>query len=198
MSISESIYQFRVDLCEIKPPIWRRIQVPSSYTFLGFHCAISDAMGWLDSHLHEFIFKKSQGSEIIIGDPRNYEDYPEGESPDILNEHKIRISQFFIKPKDKGIYIYDFGDYWIHLVLLERIIPKEEGALYPRCIKGKRRCPPEDVGGVSGYEDLLRIMNDPDDDEYEYTMSWCDGPYDPDIFDCTKVKFMGSCSKSKE
>lgn len=194
----ESVYQFRIDLCDIKPPIWRRIQVPSSYTFVKLHDALSDAMGWQDYHLHEFIFKRSQGSDIVIGDPSHYEDYPVGQVPDVLNEQIIRISQFFIKPHDRGIYIYDFGDYWNHIVLLEKILPKEEGISYPRCIKGKRRCPPEDVGGTGGYEDLLRVMNDPNDEEYENMMSWCGGPYDPDYFDCAKIKFRGLHSKSKK
>lgn len=148
--------------------------------------------------LDENIFFWSKQVILLVLNPSHYEDYPVGQVPDILNEEVIRISQFFLKPHDKGIYIYDFGDYWNHIVLLEKILPKEEGISYPRCIKGKRRCPPEDVGGTGGYEDLLRVMNDPDDEEYEKAMSWCGGPYDPDFFDCTKVKFRGSHSKSKK
>lgn len=197
MNPPEFIYQFRIDLCDINPPIWRRIQVLSSIPFSSFHEVISDAMGWQDYHLHEFLFKRSQGSEIIIGDPSRYENHPEDNVLDVLNEEIIRISQFFLKPHDKGVYIYDFGDFWNHKVLLEKILPIEEGVSYPRCIKGKRRCPPEDVGGVSGYENLLRIMQDPDDEEYESTMSWCNGPYDPEMFDCTCVVFRGSGSKPK-
>lgn len=180
----EQVYQFRVDLLEIKPAIWRRIQVPETYNFQEFHVAISDAMGWYDCHLHEFVFKSGLNQKIIIGIPDEDELwYP------VLDENKVLLSRVFQKPKDKCRYIYDFGDYWIHSVVLEKILHREVRIQYPRCIKGKRRCPPEDVGSVSGYEELLRIMKNPEDQEYQRMMSWCGGPFDPDEFDCSQVKF---------
>lgn len=183
---SDTVFQFKITLLDTKPPIWRRIQVPATYNFYELHMAITDAMGWLDYHLHEFEIKDPRtGVEVKIGiaSKIDMDDYIP------LDENKKSIATYFREPKDACRYEYDFGDYWVHRIVLEKILSREEGMSYPRCIKGKRRCPPEDVGGTYGYENFLSIMADPDHEEYEWTMSWCDGPYDPEEFDCSRVRF---------
>ncbi|MBN1165817.1 MAG: plasmid pRiA4b ORF-3 family protein [Methanospirillaceae archaeon] len=183
---SDMIFQFKITLLDTKPPIWRRIQVPATFHFNELHLAISDSMGWDDYHLHEFeVPDQRTGTEMrigIISDDDMDDDNP-------LDENKRSIATYFKNPKDVCRYVYDFGDYWVHRIALEKILPKEEGISYPRCIKGKRRCPPEDVGGIDGYEELLSVMADPDHEMYEEMMSWCNGPYDPEEFDCSQVRF---------
>jgi len=84
-------------------------------------------------------------------------------------------------------YEYDFGDSWDHTLLVEKILPSQEGARYPICLKGKRACPPEDVGGVWGYENFLEAFRNPDHDEHEEYLTWIGGEFDSDAFDLEEV-----------
>jgi Plasmid pRiA4b ORF-3-like protein len=187
---NQSIFQFKITLLEINPPIYRKIQVPDSYSFWDLHVALQDAMGWLDYHLHAFRFYKSNQQTIEIGIPDNtFDDLM------VLPGWDVAITDYFKELGDKALYEYDFGDGWQHEVLLEGILLREKGVKYPNCIAGKRACPPEDCGSVSGYYHLLEILEDPSNDEYEDTIEWLKGhaknyyPYLPDEFDAGKVKF---------
>jgi Plasmid pRiA4b ORF-3-like protein len=81
------------------------------------------------------------------------------------------------------VYEYDFGDGWEHVVLLEKVLPPEQGVDYPRCTAGKRACPPEDVGGVWGYESFLETIRDPSHPEHDDMLEWAGGEFDPEQFD---------------
>ncbi len=181
------VYQFRITLKGIKPPIWRRIQVPEIYTFWDLHVAIQDAMGWDDYHFHEFeVVNLSTGLKVNIGIPT-----PEDEffSREVLPGWKEKIADFFSMENRTARYVYDFGDDWEHKIQLEKILPREKGVKYPICIKGKRACPPEDCGGVWGYAELLEIIKDPRHEEYEEMMEWLGGDFDPEHFDVNEVSF---------
>ncbi|MBF0557120.1 MAG: plasmid pRiA4b ORF-3 family protein [Nitrospirae bacterium] len=113
----KQIYQFKITLQGIKPPVWRRIQVPEVYTFWDLHVAIQDAMGWWDSHLHEFKIinpETMESEEIGIPVEDNYDDDFE-----ILAGWQKMISDYYTIENKKSEYIYDFGDDWIHIVVLE-------------------------------------------------------------------------------
>lgn len=180
----QQIYQFKVTLKEIKPLIWRRIQVPATYTFWDLHVAIQDAMGWLDYHLHQFNIQNSKsGREDEIGMP--HEEYENN----TLAGWEAPIASYFSLENKKAKYIYDFGDDWKHRILLEKILPQKPGLHYPICIAGKRACPPEDCGGVWGYENLLEIIQDKKHEEYESTMDWLGGRFNPEEFDVKNVHF---------
>jgi len=180
------VYQFKITLKEAKPPIWRRIQVPETYTFYDLHVAIQDAMGWSDSHLHQFEMKDpSSGEEVEIGIPD--EDF--ADESETLPGWKHKIADYFSVKNPKAEYIYDFGDNWEPLVQLEKILPRAEKVSYPICIDGKRACPPDDCGGVWGYMDLLKTISNPDDEEYEDMMEWLGGEFDPEHFDPEDVHF---------
>lgn len=186
----KSVYRFKIELLEIEPPIWRRIEVPSAYSFWDLHVAIQDSMGWLDYHLHQFSFlPKGKRKPIHIGIP----DQDFGQN--VLAGWKIPITAFFVEPGSVAGYDYDFGDDWRHQVVLEGILLPEQGATYPRCIGGERACPPEDCGGVPGYYNLVEIVRDPSHEEYEEMVYWLQNhaknyhPYDPGHFDQNKVEF---------
>lgn len=190
MATSKLIYQFRIDLLGIKPGIWRRIQVPADYSFWDLHVAIQDSMGWLDYHLHEFRVKRSSGRKVIeIGIPDTETDR------DILAGWEVPISDYFAEPGVVAAYDYDFGDGWQHKVLLEGVLLKELSVKYPVCIAGERACPPEDCGGVPGYESLLRVLSKPRTNEYKDMVSWLKGhaknyfPYQTEHFSPEEVKF---------
>lgn len=178
------IYQFKITLQGIKPPIWRRIQVYASCSFLDLHVAIQNAMGWQGYHLHQFeIMNPKYGEEDFIGipDEKGWSDL------EIRPGWKTRIAPYFAYTI-KALYEYDFGDSWRHKIILEKIMPLEPGVTYPRCLAGKRACPPEDCGGIGGYEKLLQIMKNPEHREYEKRMKWLRG-FDPEAFNPADVMF---------
>lgn len=170
------VYQLKITLKESKPPIWRRVEVADDITLARLHQIIQAAMGWTDSHLHMFsVGRVSYG----VPDP----DYDE----DVRDERRHRLSQLLIAPKQKVSYEYDFGDSWTHEVLLEKVLPPEPGATYPRCTAGKRACPPEDCGGVWGYADFLEAIADPEHPEHEELLEWVGGEFDPEQFEIAEA-----------
>ena len=180
------VYQFKVTLQGIKPAIWRRIQVLDTYTFWDFHVAIQDAMGWQDCHLHQFkILNPKTGQVDFIGIP----DDEEFLDMEIYPGWKERISSYFALSNKQASYEYDFGDDWRHKILFEKVLPSEAGLTYPRCIAGKRACPPEDCGGIWGYEEMLNIINNPEHEEYYGQLEWLGGKFNPEEFDPQQVKF---------
>ncbi len=173
------VFQFKISLLNIKPPIWRRIQVPETYTFWDLHVAITDCMGWLDYHLHEFIIKNPiTGKKVHIGIPAD--DEWEDEEP-FLPGWEYKIAPFFTTENPRADYLYDFGDFWEHRVRLEGIFKKDKEIDYPICIGGKRSAPPEDCGGLSGYEEIL------EGNDEEYAEHYQD--FDPEHFSVSQVRF---------
>jgi len=178
------VYQFKIALRDSKPTVWRRIQVPETYTFWDLHVAIQDVFGWSDYHLHEFeIIDPTSKRKVRIGIPENDFDR------EVLPVWKHRIADYFSMDNKKSDYTYDFGDNWEHKIELERILPREKRVKYPVCVKGKRACPPEDCGGVWGYEELLEAIKDPKHEQHEEMLEWIGGEFDPEHFDVKEVYF---------
>lgn len=187
MPVRKQIFQFKVTLKGVKPPIWRRIQVPGSYSFWDLHVAIQDAMGWLDYHLHEFRLNDRDGRVLSLG-------IPEGEfDNEIQPGWQFQIAEYLNLVHPTCEYVYDFGDDWRHQVALEKILPAEPGASYPRCLKGRRACPPEDSGGPWSYQELLEVLADPQHEQYAELSAWveslAEGAFDPEAFDPAGVVF---------
>ena len=173
---SKSIYQIKISLIGVKPPIWRTVLVPSNLGLGPFHGVIQVAMGWTDSHLHQFI-----ANQVFYGIP---DDDFELEMED---ETKYKLSQLLKKEKDTITYEYDFGDSWEHKILLEKIFPFDTKTVLPVCIKGKRACPPEDCGGIWGYEELLETISNPKHPDHEDMLKWLGGELDPEEFDLEEI-----------
>lgn len=171
------IYQLKVTLDETDPPIWRRVLVPGDMTLPKLHRVLQVVMGWYDSHLHQF---KAGGASYGVPDP----EFPE---LDTKNERSVRLSQLAPRDKDRFIYEYDFGDSWEHEIVVEQILPAAPGAQYPICVEGKRACPPEDCGGVWGYESFLEAISDRDHPEHDDMLRWAGGAFDPEAFDLSRV-----------
>jgi hypothetical protein len=183
---SQQIFQFKITLNEISPTIWRRIQVPGDYSFWDLHVAIQDVMGWLDYHLHEFELKHPDSQTTVrIGIPDEDFDW----SRETLAGWVVAIADYFTEANRTAVYTYDFGDSWVHQIELERIDSRSPQKKYPLCIGGERACPPEDVGGVWGYESFLEIIQDPEHEEYEEMLAWVGGEFDPGSFDPNEVRF---------
>lgn len=178
----KQVYQIKVTLKEIKPAIWRRLLIPSNITFNKLHKIIQAAFGWQDYHLFNFDFKDTV---VCIPDP----DYGPGELyGDVveLNAKREKIDRLLLDRR-RCVYTYDFGDNWEHEIVLEDVIAAEEGTKYPVCIEGARHRPPEDVGGVPGYENFLKIINDPKHPEHDNYLLWAKKDtggrkFDPEYF----------------
>ena len=170
------VYQLKITLLHCNPPIWRSVLVPDSITLYKLHQIIQLAMGWTNSHLHQFIIEN--GYYGIPG--------PDDVLP-VIDERRFRLSHITTVENYKFFYEYDFGDGWEHEILVEKIQPPETGIRYPLCIKGKRACPPEDIGGVWGYEEFLNAINDPNHEKHDDYLEWCDGEFDPEDFNLEKV-----------
>lgn len=174
-----NVYEFKITLKGSKPPVWRRIQVPETYTFWDLYVAIQDAMGWTDSHPHEFKLKNPlTGEESRIGIPDAKNIFPSDIK--VLKGWEEKIADWFSPHDDTAEYIYDFGDNWIHRVKLEKILPRNKNIAYPKCINGKRACPPENCGGIWGYEEICRGENE----SQEHFKG-----YDPNRFNPEKIRF---------
>ena len=172
------ICQLKITLRYMRPPVWRRVQVPSDITLAKLHRIIQVAMGWYDSHLHQFIV-----GERYYGVP-SIDEFSELE---LTDEKKARLSQVLSKSKQKMVYEYDFGDGWEHEILLEKVLQTDPGVRYPRCMGGARACPPEDCGGVGGYANFLQAISDPNHEEHDEYLEWIGGEFDPEKFDLDLV-----------
>jgi hypothetical protein len=173
----DTIYQIKVTLRDSKPPIWRRIQVRSDTRLDQMHTILQEVMGWDSYHLHQF---------IIFGDYYG-EPHDDFDFIDMKDHRKYKLNDFLTEAGVKFVYEYDFGDSWEHILLLEKILSAEKDAQYPVCLKGKRACPPEDVGGIWGYEDFLEAIADPEHEEHEDYLEWIGGDFDPEEFDPEKI-----------
>lgn len=180
------VFQFKITLQDTNPPIWRRIQISDLCSFWDLHVAIQDAMGWWDYHLHHFELKHP------IEESKQYMGIPDDEGfDDTLNtlpgwDYKVRD---FLRDNQTFTYTYDYGDNWLHLIEYEGEYPKQAKVKYPICVAGERACPPEDVGGIPGYERFIQIITTPRHSERKSLLEWVGGKYDPNKFNLKKVKF---------
>lgn len=173
-NIDALIYQIKVTLENSKPPIWRRLLVRSDISLADLHAIIQAAFGWWDYHLHQFIV---DGTYYGEPDP-DYLDYV-----DMHDEQTVTLGQIAVDEGFKFRYEYDFGDSWLHQVLVEKILPPDPDQDYPVCIKGRRARPPEDVGGIWGYYCFLKAIQDPEHEEYDEYLEWVGGEFNPEAFD---------------
>ncbi len=169
-----TLYQLKITLNHTKPAIWRCVKVNSTITLPKLHKVIQTVMGWEDYHLHQFEI----GRDIRYGQVN-----PEWDNYGTLDERRVKLNTLLIAPKDTLTYTYDFGDSWKHTVLLEKTLEESATPAYPECIEGKMACPPEDCGGVSGYEQLLDTLSDPTHEDYEETIEWLGEGFSPAAFD---------------
>lgn len=181
-STPTEIYQLKVTLKYSKPPIWRRLLVPSSVTLKELHSILQAAFGWTNSHLHQFIVTEF-GIDTYYGAPHpDYDDYLE-----MQDERKFTLKHIAPGEKAKFIYEYDFGDSWEHIVLVEKVLPPDPAQTYPACIKGRLACPPEDVGGMWGYYQFLDAIQHPEHPEHAMYVDWMGDDFDPSDFDLDDI-----------
>ena len=208
------IYTLRISLRNSKPPIWRRVAVPSDITLGQLHEVIQIAMGWTNSHLHQFVLRdkslKPSRDEIRkVGEADIWDDAfmarmrgervftmlttPFGDPIEDMegeDEDAVTLAEVCPKVKSKLTYEYDFGDGWEHTIEVQKIEEPKPGVEYPVCLAGKLACPPEDCGGIYGYYHMLDVVADAAHEEHDDLVEWLGDDFDPDAFDIDEVNDM--------
>jgi hypothetical protein len=169
--VDPRIYEVRVSLEWIDPEIWRRFRVPGDITLAKLHYVLQNVMGWHGGDYHAHVFWTPNGKYGV----------PSGPYTDMIDETKVTLGEMIHNDGREFMYVYDYGDQWRHVLTVENILDGEPGADYPVCIAGARACPPEDCGGVGGYQRLIDMLSHPDDFSKDY-VDWV-GVYDPERFD---------------
>jgi hypothetical protein len=170
------VYQFKITLKDLKPPVWRSALIVPTMTMEELHYVTQSLMGWSCEHLYQF----SSGKRRIVDSEEDGDEDSEFSS-DIL------VGQAFRKVGDSWTYLYDFGDSWEHEIELEKILDLDPGVEYPVCLDGARACPPEDCGGVMGYLNMLSVLKNPKDPEYKEMLEWLGEGFDSEYFSKDEV-----------
>jgi Plasmid pRiA4b ORF-3-like protein len=174
----QSLCRLKVTLMDSDHAIWREIQVPGEIHLSELHGALQIAMGWTNSHLHQFRISE------------RYYGIPDAESadylPELIDERQVRLAEV-AHANTQLVYECDFGDNWQHQIVLEATAKPTPAVEYPVCLGGERACPPEDVGGLSGYAEFLEALDDPEHPEHDEYLTWVGGAFDPNRFDLQMV-----------
>jgi hypothetical protein len=209
-------YQIKIELLDSNPLIWRRVIIPAEVTFKRLHDTIQFSMDWWDRHLFKFEF--SQEKLRITNDEEVYEEFKffqekykgktlsKRNDPDgfiartletlIRQPQTVKIDRYLEKYKTIT-YVYDFGDYWQHKIELEQVIDDYEFG-YPTILEGEGACPPEDVGGISGYQEFLRIWNNTKHPEHEEMRQWGESQHYRPFDIAFKNDILKTCLKIKK
>ena len=169
------LYEIKVELQKIEPPIWRILRVSSRTSLLKLHGILQWTMGWTNSHLHLF-----EVDGKLYGEPSTEWDF------EVLDSRKVTLEKIFSGGTTSFIYEYDLGDSWRHGITLLGMVGGEAEEK-TRCTAGARACPPEDCGGIMGYYELLVALSDPDHEEHDAMLEWVGGKYDPNAFDVAAI-----------
>lgn len=176
----KDILQLTIKLDHTDPLIWRRILLKKETSFFELHHIIQIVMGWKNYHLFEFNLDGFRVGMI----EENENGYG---SNQLLDANKTLLSDILSLVEDRFMYNYDFGDGWLHEIALEKLIETEVKRVYPICIDGQLNCPPEDCGGINGFNDILQILENKEHPRYKEIRNWVGKNYDPEQFDTVKV-----------
>ncbi|WP_374546637.1 plasmid pRiA4b ORF-3 family protein [Rhodoblastus sp.] len=170
MSGAERIARLHIRLDDAEPVIWRRVEVPLTASLKGLHDVIQAVMLFEDYHLFEF----------RVGERRYAVPNPEWDLGwETYAARNVRIGALIERGVNAFAYTYDFGDDWRHSITVEGVVDADPALEYPRFVEGERRAPPEDVGGVPGFENFLEAMAKPRHPEHRQVKQWYGGRFDP-------------------
>ena len=184
-TIMAHIFQLKVTLDGTKPPVWRRMQIASTLTFYDLHTIIQEIMPWDNYHLHMFTI--DWNTHIESCDMTSVAELQDMHGPDVLLDHKIKLSTFLKYEKQKIQYTYDFGDSWDHTIMVEKIIETKDAFEPAVCLTGKRNAPLEDCGGIPGYYECLECIKNPKNVDEYYSEFLEDTDWEPEHFDLDQV-----------
>ena len=174
-------YILHISITFSDPLIWRRIQIPGTFTLAGLHEVIQKSMGWSDSHVHQFIVGKiSFEPTMRTSAPRVSKRFDEEK----YQLHTLEEGMNFLFS-----YIYDAGEGWEHEIHLEEVVPATTSLSRPIVLAGERACPPEDVGDIHEYHQLITAFENPGSKDYHRLYEMTGRPdFDPAVFDLQSAK----------
>ena len=175
----EDIIQLRVFIQGIRPVIWRRLRVEKNTSLFELHHIIQIAFGWQNYHLFEFEYHGYNFGEINDVVPEANEN--------MLDARTITLESLLVDTRELLRYTYDFGDNWMHYIVVERFLAKANGLAYPYCMSGKNACPPEDCGGIKGYDTLIKALKNKQHPEHKEYKNWVGKGFSPDGFELNKI-----------
>ncbi|MCH8550031.1 MAG: plasmid pRiA4b ORF-3 family protein [Balneolaceae bacterium] len=178
--MATKVYQIKLELAGSKPNIWRKLLIPADMLLSDLHKVIQTTMGWTNSHLHQFIKGR------VFLEPPMDDDFMDSTGIDYTD---YTADSLLEKKNDKISYEYDFGDGWEHIITLENVIENYKGTL-PVCTGGAMNCPPEDVGGIGGFQEFKKALKNPSHLEHEIYKKWIGEHYDPEYFDSEEINKM--------
>jgi hypothetical protein len=168
----QPVFQLRIRLEGVEPPVWRRLLVPGGAKVAKLHDMFQAAMGWTNSHLHSFTI-----GEHLYG--MQFDDYPDEE----LDEQEYTVVEALRGDIRRFTYDYDFGDGWEHEVVVEDSTWSPLTLKHAVCVDGQNACPPEDVGGAGGYALFLDALADPTHEEHDSFLAWVGYRFNPTAFE---------------
>ena len=170
-------YTIRVELEGVEPLVWRRLRISSDLPLPLFARVLETAMGWQSYHLHQFVL-----GNVAFGDADDEMGYT-------IDGTDVLIKQILPEAGNEVRFDYDFGDDWHHLVRVEAIAEiGDEDPLSALVLDGARACPPEDVGGIGGYEHLVDVLRDPANEEHAELRRWAGRSFKQEAFDLLKTQ----------
>jgi hypothetical protein len=178
--MSDAIVRLKIVLADTEPPIWRRVEVPAEMTLKELHAVIQAAMGWDDAHLFQF----HVGRETIAGPGMGGEGFG---APRSIGAGRVRLDDLAARGVKRFAYVYDMGDSWEHRLQIEKLLPADPAATYPRFVDGAMHCPPEDVGGIPGFYAFLEAITDPKHPDHDDQIDWYGGAFDLGEMDADRI-----------
>lgn len=170
------VYQIKVTLSGSRPPIWRRLSVSGEITLDRLHAILQILLGWKDRHLHLFASGRTVYRLPVpdLGFPSH-------------DERRVTLAEVLPHEKERLRYEYDFRDGWELVLAVEKILPPGTETAGPLCLDGKRSGPPEESGGIVGYERLLAGRQKPSRRGSAESSDRLEEGFDPEAFDLEEV-----------
>lgn len=181
----KELIELKIVLNDVRPLVWRKVVLDPKISLYNLHFVIQKAMGWQNSHLHDFTVDDGTRRFGTSDSVHNgFEDEDEIEEAD---SQFVTLLEIFQEGYKKIIYNYDFGDSWEHTLTCVGKVERIKGARYPQCVDGSGACPPEDCGGSHGYTELCKVLSNPKDIEYRQMKKWVGRGFNPTKFSIDEV-----------
>lgn len=183
VAVAQKIVRLRIELSDMDPPVWRRVDVPADFPLRRVHDVIQAVFDWRDYHLHQF-----EIGDRLYGAP----EYDEGDlsGARLYSDRNVKLGALLERGAERFVYRYDFGDDWEHVITVEQVLDPKAGVEYPVLVGGARRAPPEDCGGPPGFEAFLEAMSDETHEEHEALLDWYGECFDPDDMELEAMEAM--------
>ena len=182
--------QLKIELPYTEPPVWRTVVVPHDIRLDRLHSVIQQSLDWEDAHLHSF---ERDGVIYETPVPADMDMFAGASTRPVHDERKITLDQVLTKARQKLDYTYDFGDDWLHKITLEKLLPDESviGKAKPKrialCVDGANAAPPEDCGGLPGFENLKEALADPKHPDFDAMVEWYGDEFDAAEFSLAAI-----------